>query len=97
MNTRFFNLETRLLKEEGIGLLFLLFRRINSVSKQNNLDRKNMKNISNNIKTIIAAGLLALALVGTVVSISDINNTLDQVARQDQINLDMEKSISVLP
>ena len=56
-----------------------------------------MKNINNNIKTIIAAGLLALALVGTVISISDINNTLDQVARQDQINLDMEKSISVLP
>lgn len=56
-----------------------------------------MKKISHNIKTIIGAGLLALALMGSIASVSQLNNSMNQVAMQDHVELQMEKSISVLP
>ncbi|MEM6804444.1 MAG: hypothetical protein AAF696_23795 [Bacteroidota bacterium] len=54
-----------------------------------------MEKISRNIKTIIGAGLLALALIGTVISVSQVNEAVETTATLEQVDLD--KSISVLP
>jgi regulatory protein YycH of two-component signal transduction system YycFG len=50
-----------------------------------------------NIKNILLAGLLILALVGTIISIAEFSKDLQEVTTQNVVNLDMGKSISSLP
>ena len=55
-----------------------------------------MKKRTRNIKNIAGAALLALALLGGVLTIASLNADVEKVAATE-VAIDMEKSISVLP